>query len=155
MKNNYRITFYDGPEGNRSKNIDVFAESFDDARSQAYKMDEAKYRMYSDMMIEKIPEGPSVIGVEYQYYYAYFDRYYTDRVFIKANNEAEALEYFNKHFKNRGKAVKTYFATGSRYEADATIETEKTVDNIISNAQDRVQEKNNGGTDKSTIEKEI
>jgi len=29
MKANYRITFYDGPEGNRSKNVDVFAESFD------------------------------------------------------------------------------------------------------------------------------
>lgn len=158
MKKNFRITFYDGPEGNRSKNVDIYARDFDDARSQAYKMDEAKYRMYSDMIIEKIPEGPSIIGVEYQYYYAYFDRYYTDRVFIKANNEAEALKYFNEHFSNRGTATKTYFSCGTRYEADATIEPNKEpkdIDKLIADATAvSNQQTGNEKRSDSTMEKE-
>ena len=42
MKANYRIVFHDGPEGSRSKNVDVCAESFEDARKQAWQMAEAK-----------------------------------------------------------------------------------------------------------------
>ena len=143
MKKNYRITFYDGPEGNRSKNVDVYAESFDDARRQAWQMDEAKYRMYSDIMIEEIPNGPSVIGVEYEYTHPYLKQKFTERVFIKANSEAQALKYFNEHFKERGRATKTYFACCTGYDADATIEAEKEgkiVDVLIADANTRSQE---------------
>lgn len=150
MKNNFRITFYDGPEGNRSKTVDVYAESFDDARRQAWQMPEAKNRLYSDMMIEEIPKGPSVIGILYEYTDPYVSGKSTQPMFIKANDEAEAICYYNKHclgthfdFPNyrkndengrctRGRIVETYFVAGAvNYDADATIENEKnkSVDN--------------------------
>lgn len=76
-------------------------------------------------------------------------------MFIKANDEAEAIRYYNNHFKNthfdfpnyrkinengrctRGKIVETYFATGIVFDADATIETTKepkNIDEIIADA---------------------
>ena len=169
MKKNYRITFYDGPEGNRSKNVDIYAESFDDARRQAWQMDEAKYRMYSDMMIEKIPVGPSVIGIRYEYIDPCLSGRSTQCLFIKATDEAEAISYYNKHYKNtrfdfpdyrknndngrciRDRIVETYFAPGVvNFEADATIKTEKAVIEIIADAQNRVEE-----APKGNIEKEL
>jgi len=156
MKANYRITFYDGPEGNRSKNVDVFAESFDEARAIAYKMPEARNRMYSDMLIEKIPEGPSIIGIEFEFEMKSppFYEKGKDYLFIKANSEAEALQYYNSHFKGerynrragetvpdgcrvRKRATKTYFAGGCVYCADATIEgKEASLDEKIKEAAD-------------------
>lgn len=157
MKNNFRITFYDGPERNRSKNVDVYAKDFDDARSQAYKMDEAKYRMYSDMIIEKIPEGPTIIGIRHEYIDPCLSGRSTQCMFIKANNEAEAIRYYNEHYKNtrfdfpnyrkndengrctRGKIVETYFPSGVvRFDADATIEAKtdgKSIDKTIADAK--------------------
>lgn len=141
MKSNYRITFYDGPEGNISKNVDVYAESFDDARKQARQMPEARNRMYSDMMIEQFPEGPSVIGVEFEWTDPYISGVCTGYLFIKANDEAEAVKYYNEHFRGkcfegshygknvdgahsvRGRIRKTYFASGCvRFDGDATLE---------------------------------
>ncbi len=141
MKNNFRITFYDGPEGNRSKKVDVYAESFEDARHQAWQMPEAKNRLYSDMMIEEIPKEPCVIGVLYEYTDPYLSGKSTQPIFIKAHDEAEAIRYYNNHYKNthfdfpnyrkndengrctRGRIVETYFAAGVvNFDADATIE---------------------------------
>lgn len=154
MKKKFRITFYDGPEGNKSKNVDIFAESFNDARRQAWQMDEAKSREYSDMIIEKIPEGPSVIGVQYEYVDPYLSGKSTQCLFIKANDEAEAIRYYNEHYRNtrfdfpnhrkndeygrctRGRIVETYYATGAiRFDADATLD--KTVDGLIANAKEQ------------------
>ena len=137
---NYRVVFYDGPMGNREKNVDIYAESFDDARKQAYQMPEARNRMYSDVMISEIPKGPSVIGLEFEFEMNNPPFYQKDRdyLFIRANNEAEALDYYNSHFKGerynrdagtsvpdgrrvRGRAIKTYYACTDRYCADATL----------------------------------
>lgn len=145
MKANYRIVFHDGPEGSRSKNVDVCAESFEDARRQAFQMPEACNRMYSDMLIEKIPEGPSVIGIEFEFEMKCppFYEKGKDYLFIRANSEAEALQYYNSHFKGerynrragetvpdgcrvRKRATKTYFAAGCAPCADATIDEKKT-----------------------------
>lgn len=140
MGNKYRITFYDGPESNRFKRVDVVAENFEDARRQAWQMDEAKYREYSDMSIERVPDGPAVIGVEYEHYDSYFKRCVTDRVFIKAYDEAEAVKYFNEHFSERGRPSKTYFAGGCGYDADATIDQDsKNLDQIIDESASQVK----------------
>lgn len=140
MKANYRIVFHDGPEGSRSKNVDVYAESFEDARRQAFQMPEARNRMYSDMLIEQIPEVPSVIGIEFEYSSPYINGVCTGYLFIKANDEAQAVKYYNEHFRGksfegahygennedghtvRGRIRQTYFAGGLNYNADATIE---------------------------------
>lgn len=177
MKKNFRIIFHDGPESNRSKNVDVYAKDFDDARSQAYKMDEAKYRMYSDMIIEKIPEGPTIIGIRYEYIDPCLSGRSTQCMFIKANNEAEAIRYYNEHYKNtrfdfpnyrkndengrctRGKIVETYFPSGVvRFDADATIEVEtnsKSIDKTIADVTAASKEKpKNAPHSKNTMEKE-
>lgn len=159
LKNNFRITFYDGPEGSRSKKVDVFAESFEDARRQAWQMPEAKNRLYTDMMIEEIPKEPSVIGIMYEYVDPGLSGRCTQPLFIKANDEAEAIRYYNKHYKNarfdfpnhqknnengrctRGRIVETYFAAGVvRYDADATIEG--SLDGRLASAAERCEQQN-------------
>lgn len=159
MKNNFRITFYDGPDGNRSKKVDICAESFEDARRQAYQMDEVKYREYSDMMIEEIPKEPCVIGILYEYTDPYLSGKSTQPMFIKANDEAEAIRYYNNHYKNthfdfpnyrkndengrctRGRIVETYFAPGVvNFDADATLEG--SLDGRIASAAERSEQQN-------------
>ena len=159
MKNNYRITFYDGPEGNRSKKVDVSAESFDEARRLAWQMPEAKDKQFTDMMIEEIPKGPYVIGIQYEYIDPCLSGRSTQCMFIKANDEAEAIRYYNNHYKNtrfdfpdyrknnengrctRGRIVDSYFAGTVKgmpnFDADATLEASKdvkTVDELITDA---------------------
>ena len=143
-KNNYRITFHDGPDGNRSKYIDVYAKSSDEAFDIAYKMPEARRRLYDNVMVEKIPTEPSTIGVEIEYYDTQLKRNFTDRLFIRAENEKQAIDYYNKHFKGgrfglyanmpvengkciRGRVLRTYFTGLPGYDADATV-PEKTMD---------------------------
>lgn len=161
MKKNYRITFYDGPMGNLSKDVDVYAENSDEALHMAYRMPEAKDRRFTDVMVGKIPEGPSIIGIEFEYTDTYFNDKFKEYMFIKANNEAEAVEYYNNHFKDkhfwfnagktetdgknvRGRVVKTYFACVERYDADATLENAKniSVDKLIDNATQTCEEVN-------------
>ena len=159
MKNNFRVTFHDGPEGNRSKHVDIYAESLEDAMRQAYQMDEAKYRMYSEMSIMEIPKEPCVIGIMYEYVDPGLSGRCTQPLFIKANDEAEAIRYYNKHYKNarfdfpnhqknnengrctRGRIVETYFAAGVvRYDADATIEG--SLDGRLASAAERSEQQN-------------
>lgn len=134
MKKVYRITF----SGNgKSKHIDVCAESCDDAFSRAYRMPEASSRTYKEVTVEEIPSGLSVIGIEFEYTDTFIKRNFHDCLFIKANNEDEAIQYYNDHYKGkrfwfnagkteedgkciRGKVIDTYFAAGPRYDADAT-----------------------------------
>lgn len=142
MEANYRITFNDGPLGNKRKHFDVSAKSSDEAFQLAFMMPEAKSGIYTDVSVEEIPREPSVIGIEFQYYDTYFKQNFTDYIFIKANNETEAVDYYNKHFKDgrfqfkasktdengkciRGKILNTYFAACPGYDADATVPIKK------------------------------
>ena len=126
MKANYRIVFHDGPEGSNSKNVDVYASNLDEARKMAWKMPEAEMReLYSEFYVQEIPKEPSVIGIEYEWTSPYINGVSTGYLFIKANDEAAAVKYYNEHFKSRGRIRKTYFAAGMGFDADATIEGKK------------------------------
>ena len=171
----YRITFHDGPEGHRSKNVDVLADSFDDARRQARQMPEARNRLYSDMIIGQIPEGPSVIGIEFEWTSPYISGVCTGYLFIKANDEAEAVKYYNEHFKGkrfsgahygknvddadsvRGRVRSTYFPGGAvKFDADATLvhgPKNKTVDDVLADATVRSAETNTQECDRDSFEK--
>lgn len=141
MKANYRIVFHDGPEGSNSKSVDVYASSMKEAREKAYKMPEAKTReLYSEFYVQEIPREPSTIGIEFEYTSPYINGVCTGYLFIKANDEAQAVKYYNEHFKGksfagahygknvegehtvRGRIRSTYFANGMKFHADATIE---------------------------------
>lgn len=135
MKENYRATFC----GNdKSKQIDLYAVNFDDAFEKAYQQPEARNRIYTDVIIEKIPTEPGVIGIEFEYTDIFIKKNYRGYLFIKAKNEAEAVQYYNVNFKGkrfwfdagkteedgkciRGKVIQTYFAPGPGYHADATL----------------------------------
>jgi len=105
-KANYRITFHDGPMSDRSKTVDVVAKDSDEAFDLAYKMPEARRRLYDNISIEEIPTGSSVIGVKFEYYDTSLGKYFTDQVFIKAENEQQAIDYYNKHYIRHPPAVK-------------------------------------------------
>jgi len=154
-KANYRITFHDGPMSDRSKTVDVVAKDSDEAFDLAYKMPEARRRLYDNISIEEIPTGSSVIGVKFEYYDTSLGKYFTDQVFIKAENEQQAIDYYNKHYINgrfnlygnktvkdgrsiRGRILKTYFAGFSGFDADATVlERKETLDEKISGAENQ------------------
>lgn len=156
-KSNYRITFHDGPESNRSKDIDVYAESLNEAYNMAYKMQEG----YEYILIDKIPTKTSIIGVEYEYYDKAAERNFTDRFFIKAENEQQAIDYYNTHYKGdhygvfygqsgkterfiRGKVLKTYFSMAITFDADATVpEKDMRLNDKISLAKEQQNKQKN------------
>ena len=162
-KSKFRITFYDGPEGNNIKTVDVASRDSKEAMSLAYRMPEAKmYELYTDMIVEEIPKEPSIIGIMFEYEGRGFNGTCSGCLFIKANDEAQAVAYYNKHFKNKrfnvyGKnnddgvnvrrGIKyTYFPPAfGRYDADATIE--KSVAERINDAKSRTSSKINKETD--------
>lgn len=128
----YRITFHDGPEGNRSKDVDIMAENVDDAFRKAYQMPEAKNRLYTNVGVMEKPKGRTIIGIEHEYEDTYFHQTFVGYMFILANSESDAARYYNanirgKHFwfneakiepdgKNVfGRIRKTYFSCGDRY----------------------------------------
>lgn len=138
MEKNYRITFSDGPLGDKRKDVDVRAANIDEAFKMAYKMPEAKGGLYTDIGIEEIVDGPKVIGLEVEYADTVFKQNFTGYVFIRAYTEKEAVAYYDKHMKNkrfvhnigeevengkciRGRVKRTYFAGASGHHADATI----------------------------------
>ena len=136
-RKNYRITF----NGRTNcKHIDVYAKDCDEAFSRAYRMPEAKSGLYSDIMVERIPTGPSVIAVKFKYLDTVTNKEFFGYLHIKAKDEAHALKYYDKHFKGkcfwfnasktedngkhiRMEAVETYFASCPGYDADATAST--------------------------------
>lgn len=134
MKKNYRITFSNRDE---CKHVDIYAKDCDAAFVRAYSMPEAKSGLYSDIMVERIPTGPSVIAVKFKYIDTVTDKTFFGYLHIKAKDEEHALKYYNKHFKNkrfwfyagkneddgkhiRQEAVETYFASCPGYDVDAT-----------------------------------
>lgn len=161
MDQKYRITFHDGPNGNRQKTVDIYAESLEDARKRAYQLPEARNRLYDNMMISQVPEGPSVIGIEFKYemHRPPFHQEGKDYLFIRANSEAEALQYYNDHFwgrtydrvagktdpaghRVRGRALRTYYAPGMICCADATIGKAPSLETQIQSASSRAAAQN-------------
>lgn len=134
----YRISF---SGKNDCKSVDVQAINSEDAFNKAYKMPESKSGQYTDIWIEKIPTEPSVIGIEFKYTDTAIKKNFHGCLFIKANNEAEAVNYYNEYYKGqrfwfnageivedgkciRGDVIQTYFAACPGYDADATLKTE-------------------------------
>lgn len=141
--NKFRVTFSDGPLGNWSKSIDICAVSSEHAFEQAYRMPEAKSEVYTDIDVQEITEGPKVIGVKFEYVDTAMKRSFSDYIFIRANSEEEAVEFYNKNYKGgrfwfkasetapdgkciRGDVIATYYAACPGYDADATISHEGT-----------------------------
>lgn len=137
MENNYRITFYNN-ETEEHTSYDVYAENSDEAFKQAFKMPEAKSSHYTDVSVEEIPKGPSVIAIKFEAFDTVIKKIFANYIFIKANNEKDAVKYYNENFKNkrfwfdagkteddgkhiRGNIIETYFASVPGYHADATI----------------------------------
>ena len=132
----YRITFSGGPTTDISKHYDVEVKNSDEAFAMAYKMPEAKNRIYSNIWVEEIPVGDTNIGIRF----AYKDRgrTYHQYMVIHAKDERHAKEYYNKNIKGRnfyqpwshkpddngncvyGSIVETYFAACPGYDFDAT-----------------------------------
>ncbi len=136
----YRVTFHDGPTGNRSKNFDIEAENMDEAFKKAYRaFPDARYQGYTDATTTEIPTEPSPIGIRFRYL-ENGKRSYCQYLIIKANDEAHAIEFFNRNLKGRsffqpwpskpdekgncvyGNVEETYFAACTGYDYDATTE---------------------------------
>ena len=136
MKANYRVIF---SGHNKSKHFDIYAKSSDQALSDGYKLfPDARYRGYENILVEEIPTEPSPIGIEFKYTDTFLKRDFTGYLIIKAKDETQAKDYYNKHFKGKrfwfnageiednGKCVygnikSTYFAACIGYDADATL----------------------------------
>jgi len=128
MKANYRITFTNGPTGNRSASRDVYAKDSDDAFHQAFRMPESQ--RYSEVCVSEIPQGPSLIGIEFETYDRVFKRNFTNYVFVTAKDEAEAKDWYKRNLMGKktfciypdepeadskcsyGRIKRTYFADG-------------------------------------------
>ena len=137
-KKKYRITFSDGPMGNRSESVDVEAESSGEALSIGWTLPQAKDRRYTEMAAEEWPDGPSTIGVEFETYDRVFKRTFTGRLFIRADSEKQAADYYRSHFEGKksycnyasrpeeggkcsyGRIKGTYFAACPGWDFDAT-----------------------------------
>ncbi len=141
----FRLTFNDGPMGNRRVSKDILAEDFDDAAIVARKMPEAYIKEFrdNDVVIEEIVDGPKVIGICYNYYDHSCKRTYQGYTFIRALDEAQAIDYYNKNIKSKvfyqpwpdkfdengnceyGAVAYTYFAGGDGYSYDAIEDNKK------------------------------
>lgn len=117
------------------KKMDVLAESSEAAFQIAYQMPDI--RKYREVTVEEIPVGPTVIGIKFRYLDTVFKKEFCGYLFIRANNEEDAVKYYNKHFLGKrfwfdagkteddGKCIRkevleTYFARCPGYDADAT-----------------------------------
>ena len=130
---NYRVTFHNGPNGNLYKNVDLIASSYEEAEALAYQKNGGVHALrmhgFTGCTIMEINEGPKVIGIEIECTDTCLKRNFRDYMFIKANTERQAVEYYNrnligKHFwfnanKEdasgkcvRGRVMSTYFAAG-------------------------------------------
>ena len=141
----YRATFYDGPNGNKHRKFDFEALSTDDAFAKAHLLlpsHEARALGFTDMMIEEVEDGPKQFGIRFSYEEGNRGRYYNYMV-IRANDEAQATEYYNRHYRGKrffqpwphtpdekgnciyGEIAETYFAACPGYVADATKDVMK------------------------------
>ena len=137
----YRVTF-SGPNDSHV-HCDVEAEDSDQAFRFAYAKLQNRDRYtdrYTDATVEEITKGPKPIGIKFESYDHYAKKSYTDYMVILAEDEKQAIDYYNrkyrgKHYwfnagrpepdgKNEYRQVKeTYFAACPGYDADATKES--------------------------------
>lgn len=133
----YRITF---SGKSSSKSFDITADSVEQAFSFAYQLPEAKMQWYfTDVSVQEIPAGPSVIGIKFQYTDTYAKQEFIEYLMILADSESQAVKYYNKHYKGgrfwfnasendptgkniRGQVLETYYSSACGYDADATKE---------------------------------
>ena len=125
----YRITFSNGPESNVSCNKDVMAEDSDDAFRKAYAMPESKSGRYSEVIVQKIPDGKTTIGLENRTRDTAIRRDFTGYVFVQAISEKAAADWYNKNLLGKrfwfdtnkpeadgkciyGNVMRTYYADG-------------------------------------------
>ena len=97
----FRITFTDGPTGNRSKTYDVDAQNSDEAFKIAYAKPESKSRWYSDVSVMEIEPGPKQIGVEFESYDTVFKQSFRGYLFFTAEDEADAIRQYNEKYKGK------------------------------------------------------
>ena len=135
---NYRIVFSDGPNGDLCKVYDVEANDYDEAFDIAYGKPEARQRWkYSDVSVMEVRPGPKTIGIRFAY--TQFGRPYSQYLFIRAETEEQAKQFYRKNLQGRrfwqpwpekpngdgncvyGEIRETYFAAGDRFAFDATI----------------------------------
>lgn len=132
----YRLVFGE-PNGNTFANVDVSAESVDEAFAMAYKMPES--RKYSQVSCMEVPDGPTNIGLEVLYTDTYLKKDFHGFIIIHTESEEDARAYYDTHLKGgrfwhnigetaddgkcvRGKILSTYYATCPGYDFDATTE---------------------------------
>ncbi len=137
----YRVTFHDGPTGNRSKKFDIEAGDMDEAFRIAYqRFPNAREMGFTDATTEEIPTEPSAIGIRFKYSDIRAEKSYSQYLVVKANDEAHAVEFYNRNLKGRsffqpwpskpdekgnciyGEVAETYFAACPGYDFDATNE---------------------------------
>lgn len=133
----FRITFSNGANSNDHKTYDIEADNSDEAFRFAYGTPEANQRWrYSDVSVMEIKNGPKTIGVCFTYTQS--GRSYVQYLFIRAEDEEQARQFYQTHLKGRrfwqpwpdkpndegncvyGKIKETYFAGGDGYAFDAT-----------------------------------
>lgn len=134
----YCVSFHDGPESDREHRVDIMAENSDDAFSKAYRMPEAK--RYSNVTIFEKPKGKTTIGLEIEYTDTVFKQTFHGYVFVNANSEREAKDWYNRNLKGKrfwfntskpeadgkcvyGRVTKTYFADGvAKFDAEKELD---------------------------------
>lgn len=139
----YRVTFHDGPTGNKSKKFDVDARDMDEAFRKARELFPNAWQAgYTDATTEEVPTEPSPIGIRFRYLES-GKKSYCQYLVIKADNEAHAVAFYNRNLKGRrfyqpwpkkpddngncvyGEVEETYFAACPGYDYDATKEVSK------------------------------
>lgn len=133
MENNYRITFINY-NSDKHFSKDVCVRDSDEAFRIAYEMPQA--HEYDEVSVEKIPNEPCMIGICFEYEDTYVKRFFRNYIVIRANNEQEAINYYNKNIKGKrfwfnpgkleengkcimGKVIETYFAACPGCDFDA------------------------------------
>ena len=95
----YRITFHNGPMSSSHRDVDIEADSADEALKLAYRQPDA--RRYTKVTVQEIPVGRKVIGVEFSYTDTFFNETSTECLFIEADSELDARDYYNRNIKGR------------------------------------------------------
>ena len=134
----YRVTFFK-KNASHHTHFDVEAASMREASNMMMnaKGRWARENGYTDVSVEEIPVGTSIIGIHFSYEDSVLKKKFEDYLFIKADSEKQARDYYNTNFKGKrfwfkagviddtgkniyGAIKETYFAGGSGFCADAT-----------------------------------
>ena len=94
----YRVTF-SGPNDSYV-HYDVEAKDSDKAFQFAYAKLQAKDR-YTDAIVEEITKGPKPIGIKFESYDHYAKKSYTDYMIILAEDEKQAIDYYNRNYRGK------------------------------------------------------